>query len=458
MNFLVPIMMFGWIPIVIILFFVLPPRRAVIASFLFAWMFLPMASYHIPGIPAYTKMSAACCGIFAGAAIFDNKRILSFRPRLFDIPMIIWCLCPFVSAVVNDLGVYDGLSAIFVQTTTWGLPYIIGRLYFSDLEGLKEFAIGIFIGGLLYVPLCLYEIRMSPQLHYKFYGFFQHSFNQTIRAGGYRPMVFMDHGLMVGMWMASASFIGICLWISGAVKKILNIPMIWLVSPLIFTSILCKSTGATILLILGIGIFYTTNKFKTKIPILLLLLIPAVYLPARATGAWNGYNLTAYINDNFSQERAESLYTRFYNENALCNKAMEKPVFGWGRWGRSRITDSKGKDASITDSIWIIAFGESGLVGVFSLTLSILFPAILYLRVYPVEGLFKPELAAASALAILLGIYMVDNLLNAMTNPIFIVTAGGVISLLLKPITRCKQIVEHHTENWDCSIYRPRFI
>ena len=30
----------------------------------------------------------------------------------------------------------------------WQLPYLIGRLYFSDAEGLRELAIGIVIGGL----------------------------------------------------------------------------------------------------------------------------------------------------------------------------------------------------------------------------------------------------------------------------------------------------------------------
>ena len=42
MGFLTPISMFGWIPVVLVLFAILPARRAVIFSFLFAWLFLPM--------------------------------------------------------------------------------------------------------------------------------------------------------------------------------------------------------------------------------------------------------------------------------------------------------------------------------------------------------------------------------------------------------------------------------
>jgi len=99
--------------------------------------------------------------------------------------------------------VYDGFSEIVRAFIGWGLPYLIGRVYFNDLESLQELAVGIFIGGLIYIPFCWFEVRFSPQLHKWVYGFRQHSFIQNVRDGGYRPMVFMQHGLMVGMWMGA---------------------------------------------------------------------------------------------------------------------------------------------------------------------------------------------------------------------------------------------------------------
>ena len=42
MNLLVPVTLFGWIPVAIALFLLLPPRRAVIVAFLLAWLFLPL--------------------------------------------------------------------------------------------------------------------------------------------------------------------------------------------------------------------------------------------------------------------------------------------------------------------------------------------------------------------------------------------------------------------------------
>jgi len=271
-------------------------------------------------------------------------------------------------------------------------------------------------------------------------------------------MVFMEHGLMVGIWMISASFIGVCLWVSGAIKKLWNIPAVWLVSLLIITSILCKSTGATILLIAGVCIFYTIRKYNTKILILILLLIPAVYLPLRASGTWNGYGLTDFVYNNFSKERALSLYTRFYNENSLSSKALQKPVFGWGRWGRSRISDENGSDASITDSRWVITFGENGVTGLISLTLTLLLPIVIFLRSYNIKDWFGTEIAAASSLAILLGIYMIDNLANAMTNPIFMVMAGGIISIAKVPVRETECLTETIETSWERPTFQPRFL
>jgi hypothetical protein len=65
-----------------------------------------------------------------------------------------------------------------------------------------------------------------------------------------------------------------------------------------------------------------------------------------------------------SQDRAQSLEFRFKNEDMLLKRAFERPIFGWGRYGRSRVYDSEtGRDLSTTDGQWIIDIGEFGLLG-----------------------------------------------------------------------------------------------
>ena len=420
------IVMIAWIPLVIGLFAVMPARRAVIASFLCAWLFLPMIGYALPGLPDYTKMSATCVGVLLGVALFDGARLLSFRPRLIDLPMAAWCVCPFASAISNGLGPYEAVSAVLANVITWGLPYLAGRLYFSDLAGLRELAIGIFIGGLVYLPLCLFEIRMSPQLHQLVYGFHQHSFGQTMRFGGWRPTVFMQHGLMVGMWMAAASLIGLWLWLTGALKRLWNIPISWLVLALMATTLLCKSTGAVALLAIGAVALLAAGKLKTLVPVLCLLLVPPTYMALRASGAWSGESLVALVNSAVGVERAQSLDTRFRNETILADKALQRPVFGWGRFGRSRVYDKTGRDVSVTDGLWMITLGETGLAGLVAFTAVFVVPPLVLLRRVPARRWGSAAGAPAVAFCMLAIIYTIDNLLNGMVNPVFALAIGGL--------------------------------
>lgn len=458
MNPVVHIVMFGWIPVVIGLFSKLKPRHAVIASFLFAWLFLPNASYPLPGLPDYTKMSATCWGILIAAAIFDMESLSRLKLRILDIPMIIWCLCPIASSLSNGYGLYDGMAMFLKQTVTWGFPYIIGRAYFSSLEALKDLAIGIFIGGMVYVPLCLYESRFSPQLHYMVYGFYQHTFSQAYRWGGWRPMVFLSHGLMLGVWMMSAALVGLWLWSSGIIDKYKNLSMKWMVLLLLFTTVWCRSTAAIAHLIMGAGILIASKKIGKSVFLIGLIAIPLFYLPTRSTGLWTGQDLVSFIAENISVERAESLKFRMDNENILAQKAMQRPLFGWGTWGNARVYDDQGNDVSITDGLWIIVFGNHGLVGLLSLTLSILMPLFLLIRYYPAHSWSDPRVAPAAVLALLLGLYMVDNLLNAMVNPIFLVMAGGISGLPPLVAALKDSYPAHEIEPVPVNVYSPRCI
>jgi hypothetical protein len=425
MSFLVPFTLFGWIPFVILLFTLMPPRRAVIASFLLAWLFLPMAGYGVPGLPDYTKMSATTFGVLIGAALFDTDRLLSWRPKWVDIPMLIWCTCPLVSSYLNGLGLYDGFSEIVRAFIGWGLPYVIGRVYFNDLDALRELAVGIFIGGLIYVPFCWFEARLSPQLHVWVYGFRQHSFIQNVRDGGYRPMVFMQHGLMVGMWMGMTTMIGVWLWQSKAVRKVWDVPMYVLMPAMFFTVYLCKSKYAVLLLGTGMLALFTAKWLRTKALIACLLLVPLTYSALRATGAITGESMIAMAHQVFGEERAKSLGMRLNNENLLAQRAMEKPVWGWGGWGQSRVQDEQGKDL-ITDSLWIITLGKYGWVGLLSLMAMLLLPMILVMKDWRVELWHHPAVAPVVVLAIVCSLYMFDHLMNGMVNPIFMLAAGAV--------------------------------
>jgi hypothetical protein len=428
---LIPLAMFGFIPVVFYLFVRFPPLRAVIISFVAAWLFLPQASYPIPSLPPYTKISAACYGILLGTLIYDTARLTSFKPGWLDVPMVIYCLCPIISQVSNG---GSPISPTVNQIVTWGLPYFLGRLYVGSLEGLRQLAIGIFAGGLAYIPFTLVEGVRGPILHQMIYGVnaFE-DWGQARRLGGWRPVVFMQHGLMVGLWMMTAALIAVWLWQTGTLKKFMgrNIKPLAIILTIAF--FLCRSTGAYSLFGMALLVLFSAKLFRTSLPLLLIIGYIVFYLYIAASGQFSSKDVIGFINQIFGEERAASLKFRFDNEEILGEKARQRFMFGWGDSGGNRVYNEYGDDISVTDSLWIIAFGVNGAVGLVSLFSSLLLPVIVFcVFKYPARTWSNPKVAPAATLGVALSMYVFDCVLNAMTNPIFALIAGGISGLVLK--------------------------
>jgi hypothetical protein len=450
-NALVPAALIGWVPFVSWIFSKVPPRQGAAIAFVLSLMFLPVASIPISGLPDYTKVTATCAGIVLAAWRYDNNRVLTFRPGLVDIPMLLWCASPFFASVVNGLGAYDGASNMLDMLFVWGLPYFVGRLYFSDAKGLSVISTVVFVGGLIYIPFCFEEMIMSPQLHRLTYGFHQHSILQSMRGGGFRPMVYMEHGLMVAMFMVSGSMMGVWLRYAGLMPTTVaqvpfvgtylkKIPFWVLLSAQLVTTVLMKSTGAFALFAIGLGVLFFSNRFKTTALVWILLAIPPAYMVTRSTGWWTGENLSSMVAEKFSEERGQSLQFRFDNETILIDKALQGSFFGWGGWGRSRVYDEDGRDISVTDGLWIITLGTKGIFGLVMLTVVILLPVLLLLyRSVPAQWSSR-EYAPLAAMCVLLELYMIDNLLNGMINPIFMLFNGGICGLLARGVPHAETL------------------
>src|SRR5438105_3309782 len=164
-NVMVPVALAAFVLFVLGCFMQLSPRRALLVSLFTGWLFLPTFdnAYAVPLLHAKVMFVPAVV-LFASVA-FDGARWMRFRPRLLDLPMALVCCSPFASSLANDLGSYDGGSAVFEMSLIWGVPYLFGRVYFDEPGALRDLARAIVAATLAYVPFCLWEIRMSPQLH-----------------------------------------------------------------------------------------------------------------------------------------------------------------------------------------------------------------------------------------------------------------------------------------------------
>lgn len=432
----VPLALLGWLPLVLYFFNRFPSQRAVVAGFVAGYLFLPQVTEYpiVQGIPPYEKMAALSYCVLLGTILFDPGRLSSFRLSWIDLPMLIWCLCPIASQISNGL---SPISPTTQQIIDWGVPYFLGRIYFSDVAGLRQLAIGIFAGGVAYIPLCLLEMRIAPTLHLRVYGFHARAdFGQTIRWGGYRPTVFLEHGLWVGVWMMSATLIGLVLWRTGVIKKLWNYSLNWLVPVLFVSFILVKSTGAYLYLMIGIGIWFAAKWLRTTLPIVLLIVALSGYVYMGASRSLytipqvNAFAATA--NAAGGNDRSQSLAFRIFNEQLLTQKAQARMMLGWGDSGGNRIYDEYGKDIAVTDSLWIIVYGQNGLVGLISFMTVLLLPSLVFSFRYPASSWSNRKIAPALALALILVFYTMDSLLNAMACPVFILANGGLAGFLLR--------------------------
>ena len=417
MSFMVPLALFGWPIVAISLFLIMSPRRAVIASYVGGWLFLPITvGYEVLGLPDYTKVVATIIGVVIGILLFDAKRFLSFRVHWIDAPVIIFCLWGATSSISTGKGLWDAFSVVLENSVLWGFPYVVGRVYFRDLESFRDLALGIVIGGLIYVPLCLIEIRMSPQLHIWIYGYHQHQFEQSIRFGGFRPTVFMQHGLAVAMWMVNATVLAIWMQARGNLQRYPMLLVTVVSATLLVTTVLCKSTGALTLMMVGLGAVFVASFLQKPLPLLILIMISPLWMTSRTLDLINGqivYDLFSLI----SEDRAQSFQIRLDQEEEIRQIALKTPICGGSRWWPNG-----------ADQLWLIYFRNFGIVGIATFTAIFLIPGWILLRRIPFRQLCQPEWAPVTGMILIVVLYTIDNLLNGLVNPIFTVVAGALSS------------------------------
>ena len=420
--------MFGWPLAALALFARLPPRRAMLATVVAGWLFLPVASYDVEGLPAYSKVLATCGSALLAALLLDRGRLRALRPRLVDAPIAVLCLSPIASSLANGLGAYEALSAVFAQLANWGLPYLLGRLYIVDLECLADLAAAVVLGGLAYAPLCLVEVLLGPELHRWVYGYSVANSDTVVRFGGWRPYVFMDHGLEVALWMASASVVAVWAWRARAGSPSRPFLTGWVALTLTLTTALAKSVNGWIALLLGAALLLSSARTKSRAPVLVMAATIVVYVALRAGGLWSGREIGSLAALLLPRPAVDSLLFRLDNESLIANQARQRLLLGWGRGAEFPFNAVTSRPA-IPDSLWIVTFLPFGLLGLAALGGSLLAPPVVFVWRYPPRWWLDPHVAPGAGAAVVVLLYATDCLANAMLNPIYVLAAGGLVSV-----------------------------
>lgn len=264
---------------------------------------------------------------------------------------------------------------------------------------------------------------MSPQLSRMIYGYFPHDWRQHLRGGGYRPVVFLHHGLWLAIFFCGSFLAALSLWRSstGKMRTRWMMASIWMLMVLV----LSKGIGA-----LGIGLFL--GALIIFLPIRLQILCAAglagallTYPMLRGAG-WVPTEAALSIAYEVDPVRESSLRYRLDNEDILLERANLRPMFGWGGWGRNRVIDDEGRDLSTTDGYWVISIGTKGWLGYLAEFGLLLIPIIFLGLRWKSLGLTPSTAGIAMALTA----NMIDLIPNATLTPVTWLLAGALAGRL----------------------------
>lgn len=366
-----------WVPISIACFFFMRPERATLVAVLGALLFLPEgAHFKFSNMPPLTKENIPYLAALLGACLTRPHSVFKLpKERWFMVLSVLLVAGCIGTAFTNGdalrygkfkfvniagLTLNDGLYTAADQMLHAALPFFLGVALFRTSAHLRDMLSAFAIAGLVYVPFALVEIRMSPQFHNWVYGYHQHSFLQTMRWGGYRPMLFMSHGLSLARFFVIACLSA--LLVARERPTLCGIPSRVVCAILFVTLVLCKSTGAIAygavgLLIVAFG--------RTRLRQLAAVVLAAAVLLYPALRAADAFPVTKLLDAAglVGQDREQSLLFRFQNEDELLGKARKRILFGWGEYNRSAVFDEMARPSSVTDGHWIVLFGMMGMVG-----------------------------------------------------------------------------------------------
>jgi tetratricopeptide (TPR) repeat protein len=178
-------------------------------------------------------------------------------------------------------------------------------------------------------------------------------------------------------------------------------------------------------------LLWLTARYQTRLFLVGLLLVVPIYATVRIPDLWSGESAAALTEASLGRERADSLRHRFACEDLLIAKALQQPLFGWGAFDRSSayFGADKANRRVDTDGAWVIFLGTRGLVGLSMWYLSLILPALTFVRRFPARLWSDPRVAGGVVSVVLLGSYMIDCLMNGFVNMIYLTLAGGLVGL-----------------------------
>lgn len=449
----------SWPLVALVLFYTMSRSAAIISTVVAGYLLLPSKTeIDLPSLPPFNKETIPTFAVFGvcilglGSAARRAQRGRASRdetspPRPGWLPsspmatalIIAFVFGSFVTGAMNGdpvrwgdaltiqgLSPYDAAS-MALEAFTQLIPFLIARRYLHTPADHRLLLAIVVTAALLYSPLVLAEVRLAPQFHQWVYGFHPSSWLQVIRFGGWRPLVFLNHGLALAYFYALAvmAAAALCLCAKPARKRLYMAAFGWLIVMLLF----CRSVGPIVLTTIGVGaLFFLPRRFKMLFALACVVFLIG-YPILRGSGVLTTEMLMAPV-DAYVPSRSGSFAVRVENEFMILERASERPLFGWGSWGRWRIYDAlTGRDLTTSDGLWAITMGERGWVGFLGLFGLLSFPIVKAVRLVSESALGRETIA----LAVISAVAILNLIPNPGLVPLTWLFVGSVLG-------RCEQI------------------
>lgn len=318
---------------------------------------------------------------------------------------------------------YDVLSNIITFMLAF-MPFFFGRNFFNNPQDTESMFKTLATLAVIYSIPMLYELKMSPQLHNMFYGYYPSDFIQQVRGDGFRAVVFVGHGLALAFWFVISTIAAIALYKAKAKFNVSKLSGVKLIIFLVVVLMLCKTVSTTIYLIFAALLIYFISQKKQILLSLLITMLVMVYPINSVTQTVKYSDILDFISE-YSEDRSASMKTRFDNEERLVERALERPYFGWSGWGRARVY-AWGRDITITDGKWIIEYGQYGAIGFIFSYLLLIYPIYLALKCYKYIEDEKQRIYFPT-LAIILAIGVFDSVPNSGMMSVHLLLAGALL-------------------------------
>ena len=425
-----------------------PPSTAVLVVFLGGWLVLPVGNYPpgsadvifpywitglaIPSNMLMTKAWVAPSAAILGVLLFDRPAMARVRLGWIDVPVALWCLWPLLQSFVIATARPAGWLGSIYLLGSWGMPWLLGRLYFSQPPGQLQLLKALGMATVACLPFSLVEGLAGPVIYGWIYDSHPFRFDGIHRYVGYRPMGFFENGNQFGLWVCLGALAAVAVVAVQRHSPRKSGTHLAIAVVAVAIALAAQSMGGILLFALGLVVYLLMQWIRPKvlllIPLIVLVLGGGVYLSGAVPIAelGKGTALGQKVVQTFRDAGRGSFPWRIGQDQKLISTAMSRPVVGTGHWAWWREKETR------PWGLALLLVGQFGLIG-FALAMGtfVWSPLVCLWRAARTRP-WSPHFVPVAA-AVIVCLAALDTLMNSFVYFPALVAAGGLARYVRPP-------------------------